>query len=147
MMDSKAKSKIILLLTDGRSNTGTIDPETAANTCREMGVKVYSVGIGKKGMPVPYPTGFMGMKRNIESDLDDETLIKISETTGGKYFNATSAGVLWQNIRDIDMLEKSEVKLNVYNEFYDKFQYLLTIAVCLFFFEILLRSVFFRKLP
>jgi Ca-activated chloride channel family protein len=147
MMDSKSKSRIILLVTDGMNNRGSIDPETAAKAAAEMGIKIYTVGIGKKGVPVPYPTGFMGMTQRVILDMDEEALKKIAEITGGKFFNATSSGVLWQNIKDIDRLEKSQVDLKQYHEFYDRFQWFLAAAAALFFLEILLRSVFYRKVP
>jgi Ca-activated chloride channel homolog len=147
MMDSKARSKIILLVTDGMNNRGSIDPDTAAKAAAEMGIKIYTVGIGKKGEAVPYPTGFMGMTRPVVMDMDEETLMRMAETTGGKFYNATSSGVLWQNIKDIDRLEKSQVEVKQYHEFYDRFQWLLAAAAVLFFLEIMLRSVFYRKIP
>ena len=148
MMDSKAKSKVILLLTDGMNNKGTIDPETAADACAELGIKVYSVGIGKAGK-VPYPSmGGMLFGKNYRYNLFDETgLQNISKTTGGKFYRAKSSGVLWENIKDIDKLERSEVELKVYHEFYDRFYALLIAAVSLFFAEIILRSIFYRKIP
>ncbi len=147
MMESTSKSRVILLVTDGMNNRGSMDPETAAKAAAEMGIRIYAVGIGKKGEPVPYPTGFMGMTRHVVMDMDEDTLKKIAEATGGKFFNATSAGVLWQNIRDIDRLEKSQVELKQYHEFYDRFQWFIVAAAALFFLEILLRSVFYRKVP
>ncbi|MCP4138227.1 MAG: VWA domain-containing protein [bacterium] len=144
MMESKTKSKIVLLLTDGANNSGTIDPETAAKACAEQEIKVYTVGIGKKRYMAKGP---LGISIPVESDLDIETLQNISKLTGGKFFHATTAGVLWKNIKDIDRMEKSEVELRIYHEFYDKFEYFLFIAVGLFFSEIILRSVFFRKIP
>jgi Ca-activated chloride channel family protein len=147
LIDSKAKSKVILLVTDGRNNTGTIDPETAAKAASEQGVKIYTIGIGKKGEPVPFPTNIPMVKQKIMSDLDDESLIKIAETTGGKFYNATSAGVLWKNFQDIDRLERAEVELKKYHEFYDRFHWLLYIAFGLFISEVALRSIFYRKIP
>jgi Ca-activated chloride channel family protein len=147
MMDSKAKSKIILLLTDGMNNKGTIDPETAAAACSEMGMKIYSVGIGSEGQ-VPYPGqgGIFG-KRYLYNHFDETSLRKISELTGGKFYRAASSGVLWENIQDIDRLEKSEAELKIYHEFYDKFEMLIFAAFAIFAFEIMLTSVFFRKVP
>lgn len=148
MMDSKAKSKIILLLTDGVNNKGTIDPETAADACAEMDIKVYCVGIGQDGkVPYPGPAG-LPFAKNYRYNLFDETgLRKISEVTKGKFYRAKNSGVLWENIKDIDRLEKSEVELKIYHEFYDKFYYFLVAAVALFFLEIVLRSIFYRKIP
>ena len=148
MMDSKAKSKIVLLLTDGMNNRGTIDPETAADACAELGIKVYSVGIGKDGK-VAYPAmGGLLFGKTYRYNLFDETgLRNISKTTEGKFFRAQSSGILWQNIKDIDRLEKSEVELKIYHEFYDRFYALLIAAISIFFAEIVLRSIFYRKIP
>ncbi|MBP7738760.1 MAG: VWA domain-containing protein [Spirochaetes bacterium] len=147
MMDSKAKSRVILLVTDGMNNRGSIDPETAAKAAAEMGIKIYPVGIGKKGETVPYPSGIPMMKQQIMVDIDEDSLKNIAEITGGKYFNATSSGVMWQNFKDIDRLEKSQVELKQYHEFYDRFQWLLFAAAALFLAEIILRSVVYRKVP
>lgn len=147
MMDSKAKSRIILLVTDGMNNRGSIDPETAAKAAAEMGIKIYTVGIGRKGETVPYPSGIPMMKQQIMVDIDEDSLRNIAEITGGKYFNATSSGVLWQNFKDIDRMEKSQVELKQYHEFYDRFQWFLAAAAALFFAEMLLRSVVYRKVP
>lgn len=147
MMESKAKSKIILLITDGMNNRGTIDPETAAKTCRDLDIKIYSVGIGREGrVPVSDPRAFFG-KSYIMSHFDPEVLKKASEVTGGKFFRATSSGVFWEKVREIDMLEKSEVDLNIYHEFYDRFQVFLIISMALFFLEVVLRSIYYRKIP
>ncbi len=147
LMDSKAKSRIILLVTDGRNNTGSIDPETAAKAAADLGIKIYTVGIGTKGQLVPFPTGLPMIKQPYESDLDDETLQLIAQITGAKYYHATSTGVLWKNIRDIDRLEKSEAEIKEYHEFHDRFQWLIIAAMALFFAEVALRSVFYRKVP
>ncbi len=148
MLDSTAKSRIILLLTDGVNNRGSIDPETASKMCAELGIKVYSVGIGKEG-PVPYSSGkgIFRYKTYRQDQFDPEAIRKISETTGGKFYRALTSGILWENIRDIDRLEKSDVEAKVYREFYDRFQIFLIVAMALFFGEAILRSVFFRKIP
>ena len=147
MTDSQAKSKIILLITDGVNNKGSIDPETAAKACNELGIKVYTVGIGKEGS-VPYPSQgmFLG-KRYIENQFDSESLEKIAAITGAKFYRAESGGVLWENIRDIDRLEKSRYEVKVYHEFYDRFQYPLIAAGFLFMLEIMLKAFVFRKIP
>jgi Ca-activated chloride channel family protein len=148
MMESKSRSRIILLLTDGMNNRGSIDPETAAKACAELDIKVYTVGIGKEGK-VPYPAGaaFMFGKRYLYNHFDETSLKNISDITSAKFYRATSTGVLWENIKDIDRLEKSEVDTRSYHEFYDRFELLLIIAFSLFALEIILRSVFYRKLP
>lgn len=148
MMELKSRSRVILLLTDGMNNRGSIDPETAARTCAELGIKIYAVGIGKEGQ-VTYPAGagFLFGKRTLMNHFDEAGLRKIADITGGKFYRATSGGVLWQNIRDIDRLEKTEVEAKLYHEFSDRFQYFLFLAMAFFFGEIVLRSVFFRKVP
>jgi len=148
MMESKSKSKIILLLTDGVNNKGKIDPETAGKTCKDLGIKIYSVGIGKNGrVPYPNPGGIFFKTQYMMNQFDPAVLKSISSMTGGKFFRATSSGVLWQNIKDIDMLEKSEVELKQYHRFYGKFQRFLIVAAILFLIEIVLRTVVYRKLP
>ncbi len=148
MIDRKSTSRIILLLTDGMNNRGIIDPETAAKACAEMGVKIYTVGIGKEGR-VTYPSrgGFIFGKRYLYNHFDETGLREIAGITSGKFYRAKSSGILWENIKDIDRLEKSEINIRVYHEFYDRFQYFLIVALSLFFSEIILRSVFYRKLP
>ncbi len=148
MMDRKSKSKIILLLTDGMNNRGIIDPETAAKACAEMGVKIYAVGIGKEGR-VSYPSrgGFFFGRRYLYNHFDATGLQEIAKITAGRFYRAKSSGILWENIKDIDRLEKSQAEIRVYHEFYDRFQYFLIVAISLFFSEIMLRSIFYRKLP
>lgn len=147
MTDSTAASRMILLLTDGMNNRGEIDPETAASLCKGMDIKVYTIGIGKEG-EVTYPSGsaFFG-KRKLTNHFDERGLRKISEVTGAKFYRAESSGVLWQNITDIDRLEKSIVETKVYHEFYDRFGLFLLLATIFFFMEIILRSLIYRKIP
>jgi Ca-activated chloride channel family protein len=145
MMEGAARSRIILLITDGVNNRGDIDPETAAKTCGELGIKIYSVGIGKDGR-VPYPGGVFG-RQYVMNQFNPETLRNASSITGGRFYRAESGGVLWENIRDIDMLEKSEIDVKRYHEFHDSFQVFLMIATALFLAEILARSLLYRKIP
>ncbi len=147
MMQGKAKSKIILLLTDGVNNRGSIDPETAAKACAELGIKVYVVGIGKDGR-VQYPSRNSIFGKSIKlNQFDESSLKKIAEITKAKFYRAKKTGVLWQNIKDINKLEKSGFEIKSYHEFYDKFSIFLILAGCIFALEIILRSVFFRKIP
>ncbi len=148
MIDSKAKSKIILLITDGDNNRGEIDPETAAKSCAEMGIKVYTVGIGKEGtVPYPNPAGSIFPDQYVNNTLNIESLKKIAEITGAQFYRAESSGVFWENINDIDRLEKSEVDVRTWHEFYDRSGGFLIAALAFFFIEILLRSVVYRKVP
>ncbi len=147
MMERTSRGRVILLVTDGMNNRGSIDPETAARAAAELGIKIYAVGIGKKGEPVPYPTGIPMVTRQVVIDIDDEMLTKVAELTGGKYYQATSSGVFWKYMKEIDRLEKTNVEIRRYHEFYDRFHWLLYAAMACFFAEVLLRSVVYRKVP
>lgn len=148
MKDSKSESKIILLVTDGMNNRGNVDPETAAQVAADYGIKIYSVGIGKNG-PVPYPTGnkIIMKKTYIENQFDEEAVKKISTISGGKFYRAESSGIFWENVKDIDRLEKTEYDVKVYYEFYDRFYIFIIISSVLFLLEIILRSAVYRKVP
>ncbi|MDR3238167.1 MAG: VWA domain-containing protein [Spirochaetia bacterium] len=145
MMNNDSKSRIILLITDGVNNRGTIDPSTAAKSCRELGIKIYSIGIGKEGQ-VPYPGGFFG-KRYMLNSFDPSVLREASEITGGRFFRAESSGVFWENINEIDTLEKSVVNVKTYRDFRSKSSGFIIAAMLVFFTEMLLRSLVYRKAP
>lgn len=148
MMDNKAKGKMILLITDGMNNRGEIDPETAAKTCSEMNIKIYTVGIGRDGrIPISNPAGPMFPKQYMINQFNEESLKKTAEMTGGAYFRADSTGVFSASMEQIDKMEKSESDLKVYQEFDDRSGWILITGISLFFIEVLLRSLFYRKLP
>jgi len=121
LKDSKAKDRVIILLTDGVNNTGDIDPITAAQTAASFGIKVYTIGVGSKGM-VPYPVNDPMFGRRyvqVQIDLDTETLQKTADMTGGKFFLATDAGGLKRIYEEIDRMEPTTFKVKqytVYNE-------------------------------
>ena len=139
---------MILLITDGMNNRGEIDPETAAKTCSGLNIKVYTVGIGREG-EVPYPNsaGPMFPKVYVRNHFNEESLKQTAETTGGIYFRADSTGVFTSSMEQIDKLEKSDADLKVYHEFDDRSGWILLAGLSIFFIEILLRSLFYRKLP
>lgn len=148
MAESRARSRIILLITDGMNNRGEIDPETAAKACASADIKVYTVGIGKEGrVPYPGPFGDIGPRRYLNNQFDGTTLQKIADITGGKYYRAESSGVFWDRMNDIDNLEKSEVAANTYYEFESRNTLPLAAGVALFLLEIILRSAVYRKIP
>jgi Ca-activated chloride channel family protein len=148
MMDSKAKSKLILLITDGVNNCGEIDPETAAEACADMNIKIYAVGIGEEGeVEYPNPLGSIFPKRRLFNQFDGKSLEKLSSITGGKYFRADSSGLFSASMEDIDKLEKSDSEIKIHNEFDDRSGWILILGISLFFIEIILRSIFYRKLP
>lgn len=143
MSESKASSRMILLLTDGMNNRGVVDPETASKMCAELGIKIYPVGIGKKNVRVP----FFSRMKVYRDHYDPESLRAMATTTGGQFYSAESGSVLWEKIKDIDRLERSDFEVRHYHEFYDRFQVPLFIAMALFFLELMLRSVVYRKIP
>lgn len=124
LKDSKAREKVIILLTDGRNNTGDIDPLTAAQAAAALGIKIYTIGVGSKG-PVPFPVDdplFGRRYVQMEVDLDTETLQKIAETTGGKFFLATDPEALKRVYDEIDRLEPSTFKSRRYTLYQERMQ-------------------------
>lgn len=149
MKDSQAKSKVMILLTDGESNRGEIDPITAASLAEEMGIKIYTIGVGKEGgAPIPYIDPVMGKVYSSQMTyLDEEPLKDIAKKTKGRYFRATDSDTL-QDIYDmIDTLEKTKIKTKLYREFYDYFPTLLTWIFILMLFELLITNVFLVIVP
>jgi Ca-activated chloride channel family protein len=119
--DSKANDRVIILLTDGVNNTGDIDPITAAQAAASLGIKVYTIGVGSKG-PVPYPVNdpYFGRRyAQVQIDLDAETLQRIADLTGGRFFLATDNAGLGKVYDEIDRMEPTTFKVKqytVYNE-------------------------------
>jgi Ca-activated chloride channel family protein len=149
LRESKAKSKVIILLTDGRNNTGRVDPITAADAAKVLNVKVYTIGAGKKG-PVPYPVrDFLGNRvyEYREMDIDDESLMEIARMTGGKYFRATDTESLRNIYKEIDEMETVKVEMTEYLEYKEFYPYLLMLAIISFVFEIILSNTRFRRIP
>jgi len=149
LKDSKAVSKVVILMTDGVNNTGEIAPLTAADLAAKYGIRVYTVGVGKNGM-APYPVqGFFGRPQlqQVEVKIDEETLRTISEKTDGRYFRATNNNKLKDIYKQIDKLEKSKIDVKKYSTKEDKYLKFAIWAASLLLLEILLRQTFFRSLP
>lgn len=146
---SKAKTKLIILLTDGRNNAGRIAPETAAAAARALGVKIYTIGAGTKGM-APFPVkDFFGNEvyRPVKIEIDDEALAKIADATGGRYFRATDTDSLRQVYKEIDAMEKTKIQTPQYLEYKELYpQFVLMALLCLLT-EISLANTRFRRLP
>ncbi|OGF55045.1 MAG: hypothetical protein A2497_02965 [Candidatus Firestonebacteria bacterium RifOxyC12_full_39_7] len=149
LKDSKAKSKIIILLTDGRNNMGEVDPVTAAKLATAFNIKIYTIGVGKEGeAPFPVDDPMFGKRYvYIKEDLDEVTLKAIAETTEGMYFRATSAEALKEIYKQINKMEKTEIKGIEYTEYTDHYISLLIIALLLFVAEVILDNTVLRKLP
>ncbi|HNZ61691.1 MAG TPA: VWA domain-containing protein [Paludibacteraceae bacterium] len=146
--DGKAKSKVIILLTDGSNNRGDIAPVSAAEIAKTFGIRVYAIGVGSHGMvrvPVPTPLGMQ--YQLMESEFDEQTLKDIANITGGKYFRATDNLKLRNIYQEIDQLEKTKISVREYSKKNEMF-YIFALAafVCLIS-EILIRNTVLRKIP
>jgi Ca-activated chloride channel family protein len=148
LKDLKSKSKVIILLTDGRNNTGTISPATAADIAKTHGIKVYTIGVGTEG-EAPFLVDSLFGKQYVyqKVDLDEETLKEIAQKTGGRYFRATNTEALKTIYQQIDKMEKTEAKVKEYMEYDELFTYFLIPALCLIILEILLANTRFMKIP
>ena len=152
---SSAESKVVILLTDGVNNTGAIDPITAAKAANSLGIRVYSIGIGKEGgAPIPVDDPVLGRTyaRNRDgslalTEIDEETLKQVAEITGGYYFKATDAEMLSHIYQRIDALERTEMKVIAYSRYTELFGYFLVPALFLVLAEIMLTHTRFRRLP
>ena len=149
LRDLKSKSKIVILMTDGQNNSGKLDPLLAAEAAAAVKVKVYTVGIGERGQaPMPGRDMF-GRKvyQMVPVDVDEETLQKIADKTGGKYYRADNAEKFKQIYDEIDKLEKTEAVINKYTEFTELFPWLVAAGAALLLIELVLAQTAFRRLP
>lgn len=149
LRDVKSKSKIIILMTDGQNNAGKIPPLTAAEAAQALGIKIYTVGVGTRGLAQMPVTDQLGRKYYVtqQVDIDEDTLRKIADETGGKYFRADSAETLQDIYRNIDRLEKTEVSLKKFERYADVFDYFVLPGMVLLLLEIVLSNSVWRKLP
>jgi len=148
MKDIRSKSKIIVLLTDGRNNTGTITPATAAEIAQSCGIKVYTIGAGTEG-EAPFLVDSLFGQRYVYQrvDLDEETLQEIAQKTGGMYFRATNTEALKKIYQQIDRMEKTEAKVREYLEYAELYPWFLIPGLCLLLLEIILANTRLRKIP
>lgn len=147
LKDSKAKSRIIILLTDGVNNAGTIDPRMAADIAKQYGIKVYTIGIGTNGMaPFPYSRMANGqfLFRNMKVEIDEALMKEIAKTTDGKYFRATNNKKLEEIYAEINKLETTEIEEKKYFNYDEKFKPLVWLAFALVLLEIGLRNTIFK---
>lgn len=146
--DSQAKSKVIILLTDGSNNAGEIAPVTAAEIAKTFGVRVYTIGVGTKGMaPYPFQTAFGVQYQNIPVEIDEATLKQIASTTGGQYFRATDNASLKEIYSEIDQMEKTKISVREYSKKQEEYKSWALIAFALLLIEILLRNTLLRNIP
>ncbi|MFH1319464.1 MAG: VWA domain-containing protein [Bacteroidota bacterium] len=148
LKDSKAISKVIILLTDGVNNQGLIAPLTAAEIARTFNIRVYTIGVGTRGQaPYPFKTPFGIKYQNVEVKIDEEMLKEIADMTDGKYFRATNKNKLEDIYEEIDQLEKSKIEVTEYRKKTEQFLPFALIAGILLLLEILLRNTVFRSIP
>ena len=145
LKDSQAKSKVIILLTDGVNNRGEITPQAAAEMAKEYGIRIYTVGVGTDKKEAPYPTPY-GVQ-NVPVEIDEQTLEKIAETTGGKYYRATDKASLSAIYSEIDTLERTKFNVQEYKEHEELYQLFAAFAVLFMLLEILLRYTIIRRIP
>ena len=151
LREVKSKSKIVILMTDGQNNAGKIAPLTAAEAAEALRVKVYTIGVGMRG-EAPMPAGrnpFTGetVYRNMPVDIDEDTLEKIADRTGGKYYRADNSERFQAIYAEIDKLEKTEKEVKKYARHRELFAWIMTPGLGLVLLEILLRHTFWRRLP
>ena len=148
LSDAKAKSKIVILLTDGSNNMGDISPMTAAQIAKTYGIRVYTIGLGTNG-PARYPISVNGSTQYIQAngEIDYQTLKNIALTTNGQFYRASSRQELSQIYKDIDKLEKTKLDGRKYARQYDAYQPFALLALLTLLSEILLRLTVFRRLP
>ncbi|HEX7493526.1 MAG TPA: VWA domain-containing protein [Bacteroidales bacterium] len=145
--DSKAKSKVIILLTDGVNNRGEIAPATAADIAKTFGIRVYTIGVGTQGMaPYPVNTPYGIQYQDMPVEIDEGILQEIAQKTGGKYFRATDNDKLIQVYKEIDKLEKSKIDVRQFSRKEERYMIPALIAFILLVFEIAVRNTIFKNL-
>ncbi len=153
LKDSTAKSRIVILLTDGENNSGTIDPETSLEIAKGYGIKIYAIGAGVDGeaqLPVIQQDPFgrqIKTYQPIHSKVNDELLGRLASETGGKYYRASSTGALQKVFQDIDRLEKSKIDVNKFTRYNELYQNFLKWAVYLLIAAIFLKLTILRRGP
>lgn len=148
LKDSQAKSRVIILLTDGSNNYGEISPLTAADMARQLGIRIYTIGVGTDGTSLrPTVVGGTVQHLLLPNDLDEETLTQIARNTNGRYYRATNVEQLRNIYSDIDRLEKSKLDVQQYSRVHDEYQNLVIGAIIALLLEVLLRITLFRRIP
>ncbi len=149
LKNSEAKTRLVVLLTDGQNNAGTIDPTTAARVAATLGVKVYTIGVGTKGRaPMPVNDPIFGKRMvSVEVSLDEEMLTNIAELTDGEYFRATDREELFKIYERIDELEKTRIESETFVNYTDRFRWLLLPVLGIFMIELALGQTILRELP
>ena len=147
LKDSEAISKVVILLTDGMNNAGSVDPYTAAEIAKLYGIRVYTIGVGSYGTaPYPVQTPFGTQIQQMKVEIDEKLLSSVAGMTGGKYFRATSSQKLDEIYEEIDKLERSKIEVTEFRRLHEEFYPLVAWALALLLLEFLLRKTIFRTL-
>jgi Ca-activated chloride channel family protein len=147
LKDSEAISKVIILLTDGLNNAGSVDPYTAAELAKLYGIRVYTIGVGSYGTaPYPVQTIFGMQYQQMKVEIDEKMLTTIANNSGGKYFRATSNQKLSEIYDEIDKLERSKIEVTEFRHVHEEFYPLVALALVLLLVEFLLRKTVFRTI-
>lgn len=148
LKESKAVSKVIILLTDGVNNMGALDPLSAAEIAQLYSIRIYTIGVGTMGMaPYPFETPFGIQYQNVPVKIDEPLLKRISQMTNGKYFRATNKSSLTKIYQEIDKLEKSKIDVTEFKRKKEEYLPLLIFAIILLCAEVILRQTYFRSNP
>ena len=149
LRELKSKSKIVILMTDGQNNSGKVAPLTVAEAAQTLGVKVYTIGVGMRGM-APMPQFWQGRKVGYQMqpvDIDEDTLQKIANMTGGKYYRADNSQKFQAIYTEIDKLERTEADVKKFAHHDELFAWVITPGLGLLLLEVLLRHTIWRRLP
>jgi len=148
LKDSQAKSKVIILLTDGTNNAGEIAPITAAEIAKTFGIRVYTIAVGTIGeAPYPQQTPFGVQTVMIKVEIDEKTLTEIAQTTGGLYFRATDNKALKDIYHEIDQMEKTKMSVQEYSKKQEEYAFYGILGLLIFLLEILLRYTILKNIP
>ena len=148
LKESKAKSRVVILLTDGSNNMGDLSPMTSAEIAKSFGIRVYTIGVGtNKVAPYPMPVAGGVQYVNIPVEIDTKTLSDIASATEGDFYRATNTDELHQIYKEIDKLEKSKLSVTSFSKRYDAFQPFAAAAAIALLLELLLRITVFRRIP
>lgn len=148
LKDSKAKSKVVILLTDGTNNMGEISPLTAAEIAKSFGIRVYTIGVGTNGTaPYPYPTARGVTYINVPVEIDEKMLTQIAAVTDGQYYRATSNSKLKEVYEQIDKLERTKLNVKEYSKRREEYYIFALIAFLCILLEVILRNSILKKIP
>ena len=148
LKDSKAKSKVIILLTDGTNNRGQISPNTAAEIAKSYGIRVYTIGVGTNGTArYPIPVAGHIEYMNVPVEIDTKSLASISKKKNGEFYRATNTQKLFEVYKEIDKLEKTKMNVKKYSKRYEAFGIFVLLSILSLIFEVLLRNTYLQRIP